>query len=88
MILKPKKIKSVTASTFSLYICREVMGPDANILVFFLINLWLCWIFVAAGALLWSWQVGATLQLQSTGSRALGLQQLLRVGSVVAAPRL
>ena len=32
--------------------------------------------------------MGATLQLQSTGSRAFGLQQLLRVGSVVAAPRL
>ena len=34
VILKPKKIKSVTASTFSVSICYEVMGPDAVILVF------------------------------------------------------
>ena len=34
VILEPKKIKSVTASTFSLSICHEVMGPDAMILVF------------------------------------------------------
>ena len=33
-ILKPKKIKSVTASTFSPSICYEVMGLDAMILVF------------------------------------------------------
>ena len=32
--LEPKKIKSVTASTFSPSICYEVMGPDAVILVF------------------------------------------------------
>ena len=34
VISEPKKIKSVTASTFSLSICYEVMGPDAMILVF------------------------------------------------------
>ena len=34
VILEPKKIKSVTAPTFSLSICHEVMGPDAMILVF------------------------------------------------------
>ena len=34
VILKPKKIKSVTASIVSLSICHEVMGPDAMILVF------------------------------------------------------
>ena len=34
VILEPKKIKSVTASTFSLSIGHEVMGPDAMILVF------------------------------------------------------
>ena len=33
VILEPKKIKSVTASTFSLSICHEVMGLDAMILV-------------------------------------------------------
>ena len=34
VILEPKKIKSVTISTFSSSICREVMGLDAMILVF------------------------------------------------------
>ena len=34
VILEPKKIKSVTVSTFSPFICHEVMGPDAMILVF------------------------------------------------------
>ena len=34
MILEPKKIKSVTVSTFSPSICHEVMGLDAMILVF------------------------------------------------------
>ena len=33
VILEPKKIKSVTASTFSPSICHEVMGLDAIILV-------------------------------------------------------
>ena len=35
VILKPKKIKSATASTFSPSICHEVMGLNAKILVFF-----------------------------------------------------
>ena len=30
VILEPKKIKSVTVSTFSLSICHEVMGPDGE----------------------------------------------------------
>ena len=34
VILEPKKIKSVTVSTFSPSFCHEVMGPDAIILVF------------------------------------------------------
>ena len=34
VILEPKKRKSVTTSTFSLFICHEVMGPDAMILFF------------------------------------------------------
>ena len=29
MILEPPKIKSVTVSTVSSFICHEVMGPDA-----------------------------------------------------------
>ena len=39
VILEPKKIKSVTTSTFPPSICYEVMGPDATILVFLK-----CWI--------------------------------------------
>ena len=38
MILEPKKIKSVTASTFSPSICYKVMGPDAMILVFLMLS--------------------------------------------------
>ena len=34
VILEPKKIKSVNLSTFSLFICYEVMGADAKFLVF------------------------------------------------------
>ena len=34
VILEPKKIKPVTASTFSPSVCHEVMGLDATILVF------------------------------------------------------
>ena len=34
VILEPRRIKSVTVFTFSPYICREVMVPDAMILVF------------------------------------------------------
>ena len=34
MILEPKKIKFVTASTFSFSICHEAMGPEAMIFVF------------------------------------------------------
>ena len=38
LILQPKKIKSVTASTFSPSICYEVMGLDAMILVFWMLS--------------------------------------------------
>ena len=34
VMLKPKKIKSVTVSVFSPCICHEMMGPDAMIFVF------------------------------------------------------
>ena len=37
VVLEPKKITSVTASTFS-PICHEVMGPDAMILVFWMLS--------------------------------------------------
>ena len=38
VILKPKKIKSVTVSVVSPSICHEVMGPDAMILVFWMLS--------------------------------------------------
>ena len=38
MILEPKKIKSVTASTVSPSTCQEVMGPDAMIFVFWMLS--------------------------------------------------
>ena len=38
VILKPKKIKSDTVSTFSSSICHKVMGPHAMILVFWMLN--------------------------------------------------
>ena len=34
VILEPKKIKYVTVSNFSLYICHEVVGPDDMIFIF------------------------------------------------------
>ena len=38
MILEPQKIKSDTVSTVSPSICHEVMGPDAMILVFWMLR--------------------------------------------------
>ena len=38
VILKPRKIKSATVSTVSPSICHEVMGPDAMIFVFRMLN--------------------------------------------------
>ena len=38
VILKPKKVKSVTVFIVSPSICHEVMGPDAMILVFWILN--------------------------------------------------
>ena len=38
VILEPKKIKSVTASTFFPSVCHEVMGLDAMILVFWMLS--------------------------------------------------
>ena len=38
MILEPKKIKSVTVSIVSPYICYEVVGPDVMILVFWMLG--------------------------------------------------
>ena len=39
VILEPKKRKCIIASTFSLSICHEVMGPNAMILVFWMLSL-------------------------------------------------
>ena len=38
VILEPKKIKSVTVSIVSPSVCHEVMGPDAMILVFWMLS--------------------------------------------------
>ena len=38
MILEPRKIKSDTVSTVSPSICHKVMGPDAMILVFWILS--------------------------------------------------
>ena len=38
VILEPKNIKSGTLSTFSPSICHEVMGPDAMIIVFWMLR--------------------------------------------------
>ena len=38
VILKPKKIKSVTISIVSPSVCHEVMGPDAMILVYWVLS--------------------------------------------------
>ena len=38
LILEPKKIKSVTASTFLPSICHEAMGLDAMILIFLILS--------------------------------------------------
>ena len=38
VILETKKIKSVTVATFLPYVCHEVMGPDAIILVFWMLS--------------------------------------------------
>ena len=38
VIFEPKKIKSVTISTVSPYICHEVMGQDAMSLVFWMLS--------------------------------------------------
>ena len=38
VILEPPKIKSVTVSTVSPSICHEVIGPDAMILVFWMLS--------------------------------------------------
>ena len=38
VILEPRKIKSVTGSIVSPFICHEMMGPDAMILVLWLLS--------------------------------------------------
>ena len=38
VILEPKKIKSVTVSIVSPFFCHEVMGPDAVVFIFQMLN--------------------------------------------------
>ena len=47
-ILEPNKIKSDTVSTVSPSICHEVMGPDAMILVLWMLSFFFFWfIFIS-----------------------------------------
>ena len=39
VILEPKKVKSVTVSTVSPSMCHQVMGPDAMIIVYWMLSL-------------------------------------------------
>ena len=41
MILEPRKIKFVIVSTFSPFIFQEVMGPDASVLIFWMLRFFL-----------------------------------------------
>ena len=59
MILEPEKIKSITVSFVSPSICHEVMGPDAMILRFLLIQD------------AWGWCTGTT-QRDGTGREVGG----------------
>ena len=60
VILEPKKIKSVTASTFSPSICYKVMGPDAMILVFLMLSQTAQ--FKSVAYRLWEWGTERTLR--------------------------
>ena len=51
VILKPKKMKSVTASTFSLPLCYEVTGPDAMIFIFWMLSFKLAFSLSSRGSL-------------------------------------
>ena len=51
VILEPRKIKSDTVSTVSPPICHEVMGPDAMILVFWMLSFKLIFSLSSRGSL-------------------------------------
>ena len=38
VILEPKKIKSVPVSIISPFVCHDMMGPDTEVLVFWILN--------------------------------------------------
>ena len=46
VILEPRKIKPTTVSTVSPSICYEVMGPDAMILVFWMLSYLKCGLWI------------------------------------------
>ena len=60
VILEPKKIKSINASTFSPSICYKVMGPDAMILVFLMLSQTAQ--FKSVAYRLWEWGTERTLR--------------------------
>ena len=67
LILEPKIIKSVTVSTISPFVCHEVMGPDAMILVF--------WMFVLTQLF------HSPLSLSSRGSLVLHFLYVVYINS-------
>ena len=64
VILEPQKIKSVTVSTVSPFICHEVMGPDAMILVFWMSFVFVWWLRISPSDV--SWGQGDQLTFVST----------------------
>ena len=81
--------------------CFFIKKKKVTSFIYLFIYLWLCWVFTAAQSLLRFWWVGAisgcgtqtshcsgVLLLQGTGCRSHRLQELWRVGSLVAAPGL
>ena len=71
-ILEPKKIKFDTVSIVSPSICHEMMGPDAMILVFWLLTVVF---YTGNGTSALAWRIPWTEEpggLQSTGSLRVG----------------
>ena len=68
VIWEPKKMKSVTVSTFSPSICYEVIGPDAMIFIFLMLRFVF---FLAVFGWLFNWVLNAGLFLPFFSSKEL-----------------
>ena len=69
VIWEPKKMKSVTVSTFSPSICYEVIGPDAMIFIFIMMRF--VFFFLAVFGWLFNWVLSADLFLPFFSSKEL-----------------